>query len=239
LGYKSNQTVKLDAKKLARMMDLSAVRADVNFDEVRKLAEACKRYGCICAFVMPCYMAELKELLAGTREVGLGGVVGFPSGAQSTDLKIAEASGHRALGASELDMVINIGMLRSGRDKYVENDIRGVVEAAQGIPVKVILEAHYLTDGEVVRGCQIAVRAGAAFVKTGTGWAPTGATLHNVALIKSSVGDAAQVKAAGGVRDLQTVVEMIRLGVTRFGVGLNSGTAILAECAALPEGIDV
>jgi deoxyribose-phosphate aldolase len=103
----------------------------------------------------------------------------------------------------------------------------------------VILEAHYLTDAEIVRGCEIAVRAGAAFVKTGTGWAPTGATLHNVALMKSAVGDAAQVKAAGGVRDLKTVVEMIRLGVTRFGVGLSSGTAILGECASLNEGIDI
>jgi deoxyribose-phosphate aldolase len=130
-------------------------------------------------------------------------------------------------------------MLRSGRDPYVEDDIRGVVEAAQGTPVKVILEAHHLTDDEIIRGSRLAVRAGAAFVKTGTGWAPTGATLHNVALIKSAVGEAAQIKAAGGVRDLQTVVEMIRLGVTRFGVSSISGAAILEACAALPDGIEV
>ena len=86
---------------------------------------------------------------------------------------------------------------------------------------------------------RLAVRAGAAFVKTGTGWAPTGATLHNVRLIKSAVGDAARVKAAGGVRDLKTVVEMIRLGVSRFGVGLGSGTKILDECAALAGGVEV
>ncbi len=139
----------------------------------------------------------MKRLLTDAPETGIGGVVGFPSGAQSTASKIAEVHEHRALGAMELDMVINVGMLRSGRDRYVEDDIRGVVEAAQGIPVKVILEAHYLTDEEIVRGSRIAVRAGAAFVKTGTGWAPTGATLHNVALIKSAVGEAAQVKAAG------------------------------------------
>ena len=231
--------MKFDTEQLAKMMDVSAVRTDVDIDEVHKLAEACKRYGCICAFVMPCYMAELKELLADAPETGLGGVVGFPSGAQSTAVKVAEAREHRALGASELDMVINVGMLRSGRNQYVEDDIRGVIEAARGIPVKVILEAHYLTDEEVVRGSQIAVRAGAAFVKTGTGWAPTGATLHNVELIKSAVGDAAQVKAAGGVRDLHSVVEMIRLGVTRFGVGLNSGTAILDECASREGGIEI
>ncbi len=231
--------MKLDVRQLARMMDLSAVRTDVHIDEVRELAEVCQRYGCICAFVMPCYMQELKQLLADASETGIGGVVGFPSGAQSTASKIAEVHEHRALGAVELDMVINVGMLRSGRDRYVEDDMRGVVAAAQGTPVKVILEAHYLTDEEVVRGSRMAVRAGAAFVKTGTGWAPTGATLHNVALIKSAVGEAAQVKAAGGVRDLRTVVEMIRLGVTRFGVSSNSGQAILDACAALPDGIEV
>ena len=231
--------MKLDVKRLARMMDLSAVRTDVDLDEVRQLAEACKSYGCICAFVMPCYMAELKELLVDAPEVGLGGVVGFPSGATSTTIKASEVREHLAMGVSELDMVINVGLLRSKRNQEVEDDIRSVVEAASGTPVKVILEAHYLTDEEIVRGSEIAVRAGAAFVKTGTGWAPTGATLHNVELMKSAVGDAAQVKAAGGVRDLQTVVEMIRLGVTRFGVGLNSGTAILDECAAFPDGIEV
>jgi len=231
--------VKIDVKQLARMMDLSAVRADVEPDEVRGLAEACKRYNCICAFVMPCYMAELKNLLADAPEVGLGGVVGFPSGAVTTAAKVAEVREHQALGATEMDMVLNVGLLRAGRDEEVEADIRAVVDAAAPTPVKVILEAHYLNDEQIVRGCEICVRAGAAFVKTGTGWAPTGATLDNVALMKSAVGDTAEVKAAGSVRDLETVVEMIRRGVTRFGVGLSSGTEILEACAALDGGIEV
>jgi len=231
--------VKIDVKQLARMMDLSAVRADVEPDEVRSLAEACKRYNCICAFVMPCYMAELKNLLADAPEVGLGGVVGFPSGAVTTAAKVAEVREHQALGATEMDMVLNVGLLRAGRHEEVEADIRAVVDAAAPTPVKVILEAHYLNDEQIVRGCEICVRAGAAFVKTGTGWAPTGATLDNVALMKSAVGDTAEVKAAGSVRDLETVVEMIRRGVTRFGVGLSSGTEILEACAALDGGIEV
>jgi deoxyribose-phosphate aldolase len=231
--------MKLSVQQLARMMDLSAVRTDVQIEEIRQLAAVCKQYGCICAFVMPCYAAELKALLADASDTALGGVVGFPSGAQSTDSKVADVREHLALGARELDMVINVGMLKSGRLQFVEDDIRAVVEAAQGTPVKVILEAHYLTDEEIVRGSQLAVRAGAAFVKTGTGWAPTGATLHNVALIKSTVGDAAQVKAAGGVRDLPTVVDMIRLGVTRFGVSCSSGRAILEACAALADGVEI
>ena len=228
--------MKLTVAQLARMMDLSAVRTDVEMAEVGRLADVARQYHCVCVFVMPCYLPELKRLLADTPDVGVGGVVGFPSGAVSTATKAAEARQQVDQGATELDMVINVGMLRSGRDAYVEDDIRAVVEAAAGLPVKVILEVHYLSDEQIVRACGIAVRAGAAFVKTGTGWAETGATLHNVALMKSAVGDRAQVKAAGGVRDLDTVVEMIRRGVSRFGVGLESGVKILQQCAALPGG---
>lgn len=231
--------MRLTAEQLARMMDLSAVRTDVDLAEVRQLAVAARQFRCVCAFVLPCYLPELKALLVDVPEVGVGGVVGFPSGAHSTAMKVAEAREQLSAGAVELDMVINVGMLRSGRDGFVADDIHAVVEAAGAVPVKVILEAHYLNDDEIVRGSQLAVRAGAAFVKTGTGWAPTGATLHNVRLIKSAVGEAARVKAAGGVRDLKTVVEMIRLGVSRFGVGLTTGARILDECAALGDGVEV
>jgi deoxyribose-phosphate aldolase len=228
--------MKLTVSQLARMIDLSAVRTDVEPEEVRRLAEAALRYRCVCVFVMPCYLPELKRLLAGAPDVGLGGVIGFPSGAVSTSIKVAEVAEQLGQGATEMDMVLNVGLLRAGRHEEVQRDIHAVVEAARGVPVKVILEAHYLNDRQIVAGSQIAVRAGAAFVKTGTGWAPTGATLHNVALIKSTVGDAARVKAAGGVRDLETVVEMIRRGVSRFGIGLTSGLKIFQQCEALPGG---
>lgn len=231
--------MKLSVSELARMIDLSAVRADVELDEVRRLADAARRWNCVCAFVMPCYLPELKRLLADCPTVGIGAVAGFPSGAASTATKAAEARQQIDQGATEVDMVINVGMLRSGLDQAVQDDIRAVVEAAHPLPVKVILEAHYLSDEQIVRGSRLCVAAGAAFVKTGTGWAPTGATLHNVTLIKQTVGDAAKVKAAGGVRDLQTVVEMIRRGVSRFGLGLSSGLPILEQAATMPGGIDV
>jgi deoxyribose-phosphate aldolase len=130
-------------------------------------------------------------------------------------------------------MVINVGMLRSGQYDFVEQDVRAVVDAANGTLVKVILETHYLTDDEICRGSEICVRAGAAFLKTGTGWTETGATLHNIALIKSVVGDDAKVKASGGVRDLETLLAMYRLGARRFGVNMEAGVSILQECAAL------
>ena len=231
--------MKFDVGELARMIDLSAVRADVDLAEVQRLAEVCAQYQCVCAFVMPCYMPQLKQLLTDTPGVGLGGVVGFPSGAQNTALKVAETHSHAELGATEIDMVINVGMLKSENDDYVAEDIQAVVDAAAKIPVKAILEVHHLSDEEIVRASQIAVEAGAAFVKTGTGWAPTGATLHNVRLIKQTVGDRAQVKAAGGVRDLATIVELHQLGATRFGLGIDSGIAILEECAATARKVNV
>jgi deoxyribose-phosphate aldolase len=231
--------MKLTVENLARMLDLSAVRAEADADEVKRLAQAAKKYRCVCAFALPAFVPELRAMLADAPDVGVGGVVGFPSGGHSTAIKVAEAKELRGAGAGELDMVINVGMLRSGRDKVVQDDIHAVVDAAQGATVKVILEAHHLSDEEIIRACDIAVEAGAAFVKTGTGWAPTGATLHNVRLIKQALGDAAQIKAAGGVRDLSTVVKMIRLGATRFGVGLEAGVKILQECAAARQPIEV
>lgn len=228
--------MQLDALALARMMDLSAVRTDVDEAEVRELVRAAARRHCVCVFPMPCWVPLARGLLADSPDVGVGGVVGFPSGATTSAAKVAEARELLAAGATELDMVINVGWLRSGLEAAVVDDIRGVVEAAGGVPVKVILEVHYLTDDEIRRGSEWCVRAGAAFVKTATGWTSTGATPHNVALIKATIGDAAQVKAAGGVRDLQTVVELYRCGATRFGVSHASGIKILDACAALPGG---
>ena len=121
--------------------------------------------------------------------------------------------------------------------QYVGDEIKAVVEAANGLPVKVILECHYLNDDEIRKGCELCVAANVAFVKTGTGWAPSGATPENIALMKSCVGDAIRVKAAGGVRDLATLAELYRRGARRFGLGLKSAINIFDECAELPGGI--
>lgn len=225
--------MKLNLHSLARMMDFSAVRTDVDENEIRELVRQAQKYRCLCVFPMPCYVPLVQELLAGTPDVGVGGVVGFPSGANATATKVAEARWLLEHGAAELDMVINVGMLRSGRDEYVLSDIRAVVEAAGRTTVKVILEAHYLNDDQIRRGSGLCVRAGAAFVKTGTGWPETGATPHNISLIKATIGDKAAIKAAGGVRDLHTLLELYRRGATRFGISHKSGVKILEECVAL------
>jgi deoxyribose-phosphate aldolase len=228
--------MKLTVHDLARMMDFSAVRTDVDEAEIRELVAQAKKLHCICIFPMPCYIPLCKELLAGCSDVGLGGVIGFPSGAVATSTKAGEAREQLTQGACELDMVINVGMLRSGRYDYVHDDIKAVVQAASGTPVKVILEVHYLNDEQIKKGSELCVRAGAAFVKTGTGWTETGATAHRVSLMKATIGNAAKIKAAGGVRDLKTLVELYRCGATRFGISHKSGAKILEECAALPGG---
>lgn len=229
----------LTANELARMVDLSAVRTDVPIDEVRQLAALARQYNCVCAFAMPCYTRELAALLAEAPQVHVGGTVGFPSGAAATAIKAAEARRQLADGADELDMVMNVGLLLSRRYDDVLADIRTVVDAAGATPVKVIIETHYLGDDQILRAAELCLKAGAAFVKTGTGWTPTGATPHNVALIKSVVGDKAQVKAAGGIRDLAGLVALYRSGARRFGISLSSGTKILAEAAAMVGGVEM
>jgi len=218
--------------QVARMIDLSAVRADTTEAEVRALADMARRYQCICATTLPAYTPLLRQLLADEPQVRVSGNVSFPSGAATSTMKIAEAKELLQMGCAELDVVINIGLLRSGRDQAVLDDIRGVVESAGSVPVKVILECHYLSEEEIRRACALCIEAGAAFVKTGTGWAPTGATLENITLIKSCVGDAIGIKASGGIRGLETLQEMHRRGASRFGLGVRTAAPIFHQCAA-------
>ena len=221
--------MELTVHDIVRMLDVSAVGPDSSESDVRKMAALAHQYNCIACFAMPAYTPLLVELLKDCPQIGVGGVIGFPSGAITTAAKLSAVHEMIGIGCDELDMVINIGRVKSGDYDYVYNDMRSVVDAAGDVPVKVILECHYLTNEEIKTACQLASKAGVAFVKTGTGWAPTGATSENIALMKSCVGDQVQVKAAGGVRDLETLLDLHKLGATRFGVGLNSAFSILQE----------
>jgi deoxyribose-phosphate aldolase len=223
-------------RQLAGMIDLSAVRADTDEAEVRALADMAIRYGCICVYTLPSMTPLIAALLADRPDIHVGGVVGFPSGGTTSSAKVAEAAELIEMGCHELDMVINVGLLRSGHYQRVLDDVKGVVQVAGQVPVKVILECHYLSNGEICKACALCVEAGAAFVKTGTGWAPAGATLENIALIHSCVGDAIAIKAAGGIRSLETLEEMYRRGARRFGIGLRTVAPIFEQCAARAEG---
>lgn len=228
----------LTLQAMAAMTDLSAVRADTTDVEVTALVEAARRYRCGCVTTLPALTPLVKQLLADQPDIRVSGNVSFPSGAATTAMKVAEARELLGMGCDELDMVINIGLLRSGHYERALNDIRGVVAVAGGAPVKVILECHYLTDDEIRTGCELCVQAGAAFVKTSTGWAPTGATLENVALIRACVGDVIGIKASGGIRGRETLTAMYRRGARRFGVGVRSAPLIFEASSALDGGVD-
>lgn len=219
-------------RNIARVVDISGVRTDVSRQEIDRIVAACREYHFVCAFAMPCFTPYLKSALADVPDVMVGGVIGFPSGADSTAIKVATAREHLRTGCDELDMVINVGALKSGMYQTVEEDIRAVMDTAQGKPVKSILEVAYLTDDEIRRGAELAVKAGVTYVKTGTGWANKPTTVDTIRLLKSVVGDSALIKAAGGIRTLDTVLAMMDAGCSRFGIGLRSILAIMDEADA-------
>ena len=216
--------------QVAGLIDLSAVRADTTEGDVRAMVGVAKKYRCFCVTTLPNYTPLVKQLLVDEPTIRVSGNVAFPCGGSTRATKIAEARELIQMGCDELDMVIHIGLLRSGRDQLVLDDISGVVDVAGGAPVKVILECHYLSNDEIRRGCELCIEAGAAFVKTGTGWAPTGATSENITLIKSCVGETIGIKAAGGIRNLETLKWMVCLGARRFGIGYRSAPLILEQC---------
>ncbi len=214
--------------EIARLIDISAVRADSTLKEINEVVEAAKQHDFICVFAMPSMVDKISEPISQMPSVLCGGVVGFPSGAETTPCKVFQATELKAKGCDEIDMVINIGKLKSGLIDEVCEDILKVKEVVSPLPLKVIIEVALLSDEEIVTASKIVMECGATFVKTGTGWA--GATsLHHVKLIKQTVGDNILVKVAGGVRNLETLLEMRALGVSRFGIGYNSALEIMKQ----------
>ncbi|HEY2793474.1 MAG TPA: deoxyribose-phosphate aldolase [Micromonosporaceae bacterium] len=216
----------LTAAQVAKMIDHSILKPEFTPSDVREGCAIAARFktGSVC--VRPGDVPLAAEVLEGSG-VPVCTVVGFPHGSNATEIKVAETRVAVTEGAVEIDMVLNIGRLRAGDLDYVEADIRAVVEAAGDAIVKVILENAYLTDEQKVQGCQASERAGAAFVKTSTGYAPSGATLADVRLMRATVSDHVQVKAAGGIRSLDALLEMFDAGATRFGASATE--AILGE----------
>ena len=219
------------AVEIAALIDHAILKPELTRAEVDADLDLAAKYRIFSVCVRPSDVAHAVERLAGSG-VAVGTVIGFPHGTTSTQTKVAEARQALADGAVELDMVLNIGRLRSGLVDDVEADIAAVVEAAGDHVVKVILETAYLTDEQIEAGSKAAERAGAAFVKTSTGFAGGGATVPHVTLMRASVGPDVQVKASGGVRDLDTLLEMRALGITRFGT---SATATILDDAAARE----
>jgi len=204
--------------ELARYIDHTLLKPDATEEQIKKLCEEAKKYGFASVCVNPCWVEYATKLLEDS-DVKVCTVIGFPLGATSAQTKVFEAEQAIRHGASEIDMVINVGALKSKNYALVEEDIRGVVEVARkyGALVKVIIETCLLTDEEKVAACSIAKSAGAHFVKTSTGFGSGGATLHDVELMRRVVGENVGVKASGGIRDFQKALDMIKAGATRIG----------------------
>jgi len=219
-------TDRITRRQLASMIDHAVLKPDATLGDVRAACDLVKQYEIGALFVRPCDLAEAHSLLSGS-EVRLGSVVGFPHGSSHTNCKAAEAQQAVADGADELDMVVNVARLKDGQLDYVRNDIAAVVAAAEGRTVKVILECCYLTRSEMRAGCAASAQAGAAFVKTSTGFAAGGARIEDVRFLREQVGDRLSVKAAGGIRTLADALAMIRAGADR--IGTSSTEDILQE----------
>jgi deoxyribose-phosphate aldolase len=215
-----------NASHLAQVIDHTLVRPDATLDELTAACQDAKKYGFACVVVNSGHVVRARELLSGTL-VKVCSVVGFPHGANTTTVKIVEAMEAMKNGASELDFVANIGMVKSGRYDSVEIDIKNIIVMTPQKVHKVILETGILTEDEIVRVCEIAMRAGAEFVKTSTGFGPRGATVEDVRLIRRIVGSVCRVKASGGIRDLASLTSMIEAGAER--IGTSSGPAIMEE----------
>ena len=205
-------------KPLNKYFDHTLLNADAVPAQIEELCSEAAKYQFYSVCVNSCYVKLCSELLSGS-PVKIAAVVGFPLGACTTSAKAFETEDACRDGAKEIDMVINIGALKSGNFDFVRDDIKAVVDTAAkyGAIVKVIIETCLLTDEEKVKACQLSEEAGAAFVKTSTGFSTGGATKEDVALMKSVVGDRLQVKASGGIRDHKTALEMIEAGADRLG----------------------
>ncbi|KMY31298.1 deoxyribose-phosphate aldolase [Lysinibacillus xylanilyticus] len=212
-------------QNFARMIDHTLLKAEATKEQIEKLCAEAKQFNFASVCVNPTWVKNSSELLQGS-DVLVCTVIGFPLGANTPAVKAFEAKDAIANGAQEVDMVINIGALKDKNYDLVQADIAAVVEAAKGNAlVKVIIESCLLTDEEKVKACELAVAAGADYVKTSTGFSTGGATAEDIALMRKTVGPDLGVKASGGVRSLEDMKKMIEAGATR--IGASSGVAIM------------
>ena len=217
----------LELDHLGQYIDVSTVKTDCAIQEIDEMIEIVAKHNCICASPMPWATEYTIGKLKSVTGTVVTGVVGFPSGAETTGAKVRTARELIALGCRELDMVINVAALKSGMYEYVKSDVKAVIDAADGIPVKTILEVCYLDDELITRASNLCVEAGASYIKTGTGWGPSPTTVEHIKLIRKTIGSAAKIKAAGGVKTRAELEAYLGAGCDR--IGTSSGIRLLNE----------
>jgi deoxyribose-phosphate aldolase len=215
------------SQDIAKFIDHTLLSPQATRNEITKLCDEAKEHGFYSVCVNPCHVRQAVKELASSK-VAVACVIGFPLGANLTDIKIAEAQRAISEGAEELDLVINIGALKDGEIDYVTEEIRSIVKVSKGAPVKVIIECDLLTDDEKVAAAEACVKAQAAMVKTSTGFVKDGkgATVEDIQLIKKTIaGSSLGIKASAGIRDLEKAQALIDAGATRLGT--SAGVAIV------------
>lgn len=212
--------------QINRMIDHTLLKPEATREQIKKICDEALEYNFKSVCVNPYWVNFASEILKGS-EVSVCTVIGFPLGANTSLLKSFETEEAVKNGASEIDMVLNVGLLKSKEYDLVEEDIKSVVKSAKGKLVKVILETCLLSDEEIIKACELSMEAGADFVKTSTGFNSEGATTHAVKIMRETVGDKLGVKASGGIRDLKKSMDMIDNGASRLGV--SAGIDIIKE----------
>lgn len=212
--------------EINRMIDHTLLKPESTREQIKSLCDEALEYNFKSVCINPFWVSYANDILKDS-EVSVCTVIGFPLGANTTSMKATEAREAILNGADEVDMVINVGLLKSKEYDLVEEDIKAVVEESKDKVVKVIIETCLLSDEEIVKACEISMKSGADFVKTSTGFNSAGAKAQDVNLMRKTVGDTLGVKASGGIRDLKTAREMIENGATRLGV--SAGIEIIKE----------
>lgn len=222
-------------EKIAKIIDHTNLKADATVEDIEKLCNEAKKYGFASVCVNPANVKLCTDFLRES-DVNVCTVISFPLGANTSKMKFFETRDAIEFGATEVDMVMNIGALKSGLEEAVKADIEGVIAAAEGNIVKVIIETALLTEKEKIRACNIVKDSGANFIKTSTGFGHPGATVEDVALIKKTVGLNVDIKASGGIDHIKTVFDMVKAGATR--IGTSSSVKIMEELLKLNQSIE-
>jgi len=225
--------MQLTTRQLAAILEHCRLHPAATEEEIRAFCAVVRKYGFATAYVLPANLGVVREELQGC-PTKIGTAIGFPFGTQTTRIKLLECEEAVQLGAEELDVVINIGALKSGNVRLVQNELRQLVEVVKPRPLKVILEVCYLTRQEISIGVQICCDVGAAYVKTATGFGARATSLEDVKVLVREAAGRIRVKVAGGVRDLRTLLKMYQIGADRFGV--SSGDKLMEEFNLLYHG---
>ena len=218
----------MNAYEAARLIDISAVRTHHGLKDIQEVVDIAKKYKFINVHALPSWTKTVTELLKDEPDIYVGGPAGFPGGGHCTEIKVMEAKRLLEDGAQEIDVVMNVGKLKSGEYDYVENELKEVLSVIpSNILTKVIIEINCLTDEEMLKACELVIASGADFVKTGTGWVPAPLDLERIRKIKDFTRGKIKLKVAGGIRTKEDFLAMVDMGVERFGIGTKSALEIV------------